>query len=337
MNGRHVLVTGGAGFIGSHLADALLARGAHVCALDDLSTGRLQNIGHLEDHPGFQLVVGSVLDAGLVDKFVERADLVMHLAAAVGVRRIVEHPLESLRTNIRGTELVLEAADRYRKKTLIASTSEVYGKGDNVPFCETDDRLLGPPLRLRWSYSTSKAIDEILAYAYWRDRSLPTVIARLFNTVGPRQTGAYGMVVPRFVGAALSGEPIQVYGDGEQTRAFCHVLDVVEALIGLAEHPEAVGEVFNVGSPEEVSINELAARVLAATGSDSPVTHVPYEEAYDKTFEDLPRRVPDTNKIRGLMAWQPRRNLDQILSDVILGHDPVLAAMAASAERAGAS
>lgn len=311
------MVTGGAGFIGSHLCDALVRRGTRVIVLDDLSTGRMQNVGHLSDHPLFRLVVGSVLDEELVRRLLEQVESVVHLAAAVGVRRVVEQPLESLRTNIRGAEVVLEAAERRGAKVMMASTSEIYGKGENVPFKEEDDRLLGSPLRLRWSYATSKAIDEILAYAYWRSRQLPTVIVRLFNTVGPRQTGTYGMVVPRFVEAALADEPLQVYGTGEQTRSFCHVHDVVAALVGLLDHAGAVGRVFNVGSSEETSINDLAARVIALTGSGSVVEHLSYAQVYEETlFEDLPRRVPDTTRIESLIGWRANLGLDRILRDV---------------------
>lgn len=314
---RRYLVTGGAGFIGSHLCDRLVAEGADVLALDDLSTGSVENVAHLIPSGRFRLVVGDVMDEKVVATAATGADVIVHLAAAVGVRRIIERPLESLRTNVRGTEVVLEVARRTGARILVASTSEVYGKGVRVPFREDDDRLLGPTERLRWSYSVSKALDEILAHAYWADEGVPAVVARLFNTVGPRQTGAYGMVIPRMVEAALAGRPVEVYGDGEQTRCFGHVQDVVEALIALVDHPEAPGEAFNIGSQEEVSINELAERVLEMTRSRSPIVHVPYESAYGPGFEDLRRRVPCTRKINALIGWEPRRGLSRIISDVI--------------------
>jgi UDP-glucose 4-epimerase len=311
------LITGGAGFIGSHLADALLARGDSVIALDDLSTGTEANVRHLFDHPGFAMREGSILDHDLVSKLATEMDVIVHLAAAVGVKLIVEHPLDSLLTNIRGTEIVLDAAADAGCKVLITSTSEIYGKNANGPLREDDDRILGSPFKARWSYSTSKAVDEILARGYWRDRGTPTVVVRLFNTVGPRQAGAYGMVVPTFVRQALRGEPITVYGDGEQRRSFCHVHDVVAALLGLLDHPGAVGDVFNVGAPNEVTINELARLILAATGSSSPVVHVPYDVAYEEGFEDMERRVPDTGKVEALTGWRATRSLADVIEDVI--------------------
>ena len=319
------LITGGAGFIGSHLADALLARGDSVLALDDLSTGGEANVRHLLDHPGFEMREGSILDHDLVSKLATDVDVIVHLAAAVGVKLIVEHPLDSLLTNIRGTEIVLDAAAELGCKVLITSTSEIYGKNANGPLREDDDRILGSPFKARWSYSTSKAVDEILARGYWRDRGTPTVVVRLFNTVGPRQTGAYGMVVPRFVRQALLGEPVTVYGDGEQRRSFCHVHDVVAALLELVDHPGAVGDVFNVGARNEVSINELARLILAATGSSSPIVHIPYDVAYEEGFEDMERRVPDTGKLEALTGWRATRSLEDVIEDVI-DHERVGAA-----------
>ena len=311
-----VLITGGAGFIGSHLADALIERGDQVTVLDDLSTGRHSNISAHLDNPAFEFVAGSILNESLVDDAVRRCDLVLHLAAAVGVDLIVGRPLESLATNIRGSEIVLEKAHKYGRKILVTSTSEIYGKNDSDLLSEDDDRILGSPLKTRWSYSEAKAIEEVLAYSYWRERGLPAVIVRLFNTVGPRQVGAYGMVVPRFVEQALRGQPITVYGDGTQRRCFCHVQDVVSALIGLADSSEAEGQVFNVGGSEEVSIAELATRVVGQLGSPSPIVKVSYDEAYEEGFEDMPRRVPNTAKIHGLLGWRPQRNLQEIIADV---------------------
>jgi len=311
------LVTGGAGFIGSHLTEALLRRGDQVTVLDDLSTGQYEHVAALDVHPNFQMVVGTILNETLVDKLVERCDVIFHLAAAVGVELIIKRPLESLMTNIRGSEVVLEMAHRYRKKVLIASTSEIYGKNVNGPLREDTDRVLGSPLKSRWSYSTSKAVDEILAYVYWKEKGVPTVIVRLFNTVGPRQSGAYGMVVPRFVSQALKGEPLIVHGNGKQSRCFLHVRDVVNALVKLIEHPKAVGDVFNLGSQEEVTINELAQRVIRLTKSASEIRHVPYEEAYEEGFEDMPRRVPDTTKVRNLIGFQPTMDLEEIIQSVV--------------------
>ena len=312
-----VLMTGGAGFIGSHLTERLMARGDHVIILDNLSTGRYENVAHLDGRPEFQVVVGSILNEQLVDKLVERCDVVFHLAAAVGVELIIKRPLESLMTNIRGSEIVLEMAHRYRKKVLIASTSEIYGKNTNGPLREDTDRVLGSPLKSRWSYSTSKAVDEILAYIYWKEKGVPTVIVRLFNTVGPRQSGAYGMVIPRFVSQALAGQPLHVHGDGKQSRCFAHVKDVVWAFLKLIEHPGAVGEVFNVGSQEEVTIEELAGRVIRITNSSSRIEYIPYHEAYEAGFEDMRRRVPDISKIRTLIGFEPSMNLDQIIESVV--------------------
>jgi len=310
------LITGGAGFIGSHLADRLLARGDEVLALDDLSTGRAKNVAHLDSAPRFRLERGSILDARLLDRLVEETDVVVHLAAAVGVKLIVERPLESLVTNIRGTENVLAAAAENDRKVLVTSTSEIYGKNTGL-LSEDADRIMGSPLKARWSYSTAKAVDEILANAYWRDRATPTIIVRMFNTVGPRQTGQYGMVVPRFVRQALAGEDVTVYGDGGQRRCFCHVLDTVEALVGLLDHPNAVGGVFNVGSANEVTINGLAELVIAMSGSGSSIVRIPYDEAYEEGFEDMQRRVPDTTRIYDLIGWEARRSLEEIIRDVL--------------------
>jgi len=311
------LVTGGAGFIGSHLTDALLARGDRVVAVDNLSTGRLANLEAADREPSFRFVHGSVLDELLVDELVRECDTVVHLAAAVGVQLVIDHPLRSFTTNIRGTAVVMEAAHRYCKPVLLASTSEIYGKNGAGPLAETHDRILGSPSVTRWAYSTAKAVDEVLAYAYHRERGLPTTVVRLFNTVGPRQSPAYGMVIPRFVRQALAGEPLTVYGDGSQTRCFGHVGDAVQALLGLLQHPEAVGDVFNVGSQEEISILDLARRVVARTRSLSPMRLVPYDEAYGDGFEDMQRRVPDTSKVRALLGWSPTRCLDDILDEMV--------------------
>jgi UDP-glucose 4-epimerase len=311
------LITGGAGFIGSHLADVLIARGEHVTALDDLSTGSADNVAHLDGHPNFRLRQGTVLDHPLVSMLAGQADVVVHLAAAVGVNLIISQPLESLLTNIRGTEIVLDAAARAECKVLVASTSEIYGKNARGPLHEEADRILGSPFKARWSYSTAKAVDEILARAYWRDRGLPSVVARLFNCVGPRQTGAYGMVVPRFVRQALAGQDVTVFGTGEQRRSFCHVNDVVTALVALLSHPHAVGDVFNVGAVNEISMNGLAGEVIRKTRSSSKIVHIPYDEAYEEGFEDMERRLPDVSKIRHLTGWEPIRTLDDIVDDVI--------------------
>lgn len=311
------LITGGAGFIGSHVASALLRAGESVVALDSLATGSLVNLKLLQGHERFRFVQASVLDELAVDEAVRRCDVVIHLAAAVGVKLIVEQPLYSLTTNIRGAISVLQAAHRYRRKVLVTSTSEIYGKNGAGPLSETADRILGSPAVSRWAYSTSKAVDEILAYAYHRERDLPTIVVRLFNTVGPRQSPAYGMVIPRLVRQALAGEDLTVYGDGSQTRCFCHVTDAVEALVGLLDEPRAEGDVFNVGSSEEISIGELASRIIERMGSSSRIVHVPYDVAYESGFEDMARRVPDTTKINQLIGWKPKRNLDDILDDVI--------------------
>lgn len=310
------LITGGAGFIGSHLAKALLARGDAVVALDNLSTGRLRNLDGLGGYPKFRFVQASVLDELAVDEAVHEADVVVHLAAAVGVKLIVEHPLRSFTTNIRGSEIVLEAAHRYRRKVLIVSTSEIYGKAQ-APLTELTDRVIGPPSVARWAYSVAKSVDEILAFAYHKERGLPMVIVRLFNTVGPRQSPAYGMVVPRLVRQAITGEPLTVHGDGSQTRCFCHVDDVVRALVALLDDERAEGEVCNVGSTEETSILDLAHRIIARTGSSSDIRLVPYHEAYEAGFEDMRRRVPDISKLRLLVGWEPSFTLDEILDETI--------------------
>jgi UDP-glucose 4-epimerase len=314
------LITGGAGFIGSHLADLLLEQGHSVIALDNLSTGQHRNIEHLLGRTDFEFVLGSILNADLVDDCVSRSDVVFHLAAAVGVNLIVEKPLESLATNIRGSEIVFEKAHKHGAKVLVTSTSEIYGKNVSDRLGEEDDRILGSPLKSRWSYSEAKAIEEILAYTYFKQKGLSTYIVRLFNTVGPRQTGHYGMVIPRFVSQAVRGEAVTVYGDGSQTRCFCYVGDVVEALLALVEHPEAVGRVFNIGGSDEISMDALAHRVIELSGSDSKVRYVPYEEAYEEGFEDMQRRVPDTTRARELIGFAPTAGLDDIIRMVVEYH-----------------
>jgi UDP-glucose 4-epimerase len=311
-----ILITGGAGFIGSHLAERLLDSGRKVAILDDLSTGRFENIAHLVERPGFSFAIASITDTPVLDRLASENQAIVHLAAAVGVRLVVEQPVQTIETNIMGAEAVLKAAARYRAKVLIASTSEVYGKGLRVPFREDDDVVLGPTSRNRWAYAASKMIDEFLALAYHQKYGLPVVIARLFNTVGPRQTGRYGMVVPRFVQQALANEPITVYGDGSQSRCFCDVSDTVRALESLLETEEAVGKIFNVGSTTEISILELAQRIKTLLASDSPIHFIPYEQAYAPGFEDMQRRVPDTTRIEQLTGWRPRYSLDDILKRV---------------------
>ncbi len=312
-----VLITGGAGFIGSHLAERLLNRGDEVHIIDDLSTGSIENIQHLKSFSTFHYHLEPVGNSRITAELIDLCDVIYHLAAAVGVRLIVESPVKTLETNIRVTEDVLKLAAKKRKRVLITSTSEVYGKRDRIPFHEDDDLVMGPSNKGRWSYACSKLIDEFLAIAYWKEKRVPTVIARLFNTVGPRQTGRYGMVVPNFVRQALAGQDITVYGDGTQSRCFTHVSDAVGALIGLAEHPSAVGEVYNVGSANEISIRGLAERIKEMTLSDSAIRLVPYEEAYEEGFEDMMRRVPDISKIGELIGYKPAHTLDQILSSVI--------------------
>jgi UDP-glucose 4-epimerase len=310
------LITGGAGFIGSHLAEALLAEGNRVLVIDDFSTGSIENIAHLKGAPGFEYVVDTIMNRPVLAELVDRADFIFHLAAAVGVRLIVESPVRTIETNVRGTELVLELANKKKRPVLIASTSEVYGKAAKVPFSEQDDLVLGPTTRGRWSYACSKALDEFLGIAYFRERKLPVVIVRLFNTVGPRQTGRYGMVLPTFVKQALSGRPITVFGDGTQTRCFGYVGDVVGALTTLITDERVHGEVFNVGSQEEISILDLARLVKSRLRSDSEILFVPYDQAYDRGFEDMPRRVPDIRKIRELIGFDPKTSLTDIIDRV---------------------
>lgn len=313
---RRYLITGGAGFIGSHLADLLLAQGHTVRAIDNLSTGRLSNIAPLLGHPRFQFCRSSIMAGIVLDRLASESDIIIHLAAAVGVEKIISNPVETIETNIRGTELVLEAALRYGCRVVIASTSEVYGKGFKIPFSEDDDVLLGPTHKSRWSYAASKMVDEFLGLAYRQEYGIEVVLVRFFNTVGPRQTGQYGMVIPRFVGSALKGEPLRVYGDGLQSRCFCDVADVIRAVAGLAQHPDAPGRVFNVGSQEEISILALADRVRACCQSASPVEMVPYDQAYAPGFEDMQRRVPDTSRIEQLIGWRPEIQLEKTLGRV---------------------
>jgi UDP-glucose 4-epimerase len=314
----HILVTGGAGFIGSHLSRALLDRGDSVSILDNMSTGRFENIESLVERPGFSFAIDDLSNALVLDRLASQADAIVHLAAAVGVKLVVEQPTETIETNVLGAHAVLDAARRYRCRTLIASTSEVYGKGVRIPFAEDDDLLLGPSSRSRWSYAVSKLLDEFLGLAAHREYGLPVTVTRFFNTVGPVQTGRYGMVVPRFVRQALRGEPLTVYGDGEQSRCFCHVQDTVRALLCLLDRPdETAGQVYNVGSTEEVSINQLAEQVIRQTRSQSEIVHVPYRDAYAPGFEDMRRRVPDTSKLHAAIGWRPTHTLNDILRDVI--------------------
>lgn len=312
-----ILITGGAGFIGSHLSEYLLEQGHTVLVIDDLSTGSIENIIHLKGHPRFEYVIDSILNTRVSAELVDRSDIIYHLAAAVGVRLIVESPVQTIETNIKGTETILDLAGKKKKKTVVFSTSEVYGKSKKIPFSEDDDLVMGSTTRSRWSYACSKAIDEFLALAYWKEKKLPTIIIRLFNTVGPRQTGQYGMVIPTFVQQALEGRPLTVYGDGKQTRCFCHVQDVVKAIFKLGVDERALGQVFNVGSDEEVSILELARRVLDTTGSSSPIRIIPYAEAYEEGFEDMLKRRPDLTKINKIIGYRPEYNLDKIIHDVI--------------------
>lgn len=311
------LITGGAGFIGSHLAEQLLENGEAVTVIDDLSTGAIRNLDGCRGKTGFSYHIGNIMDVPLMAELVDRADRVWHLAAAVGVRLIVEKPVHTIETNIRGTEVVLDLAARKNKKVLITSTSEIYGKSTKVPFSEGDDLVFGSTSRPRWAYACSKAIDEFLALAYYNERKMPVVIVRLFNTVGPRQTGQYGMVIPRFVQQALADEPITVYGDGSQSRAFAYVVDVVGALIGLMNEPAAEGNVYNVGNDFEITIAELARLIVKSAGSSSELKFISFEQAYDQNFEDLARRVPDLSKIRALINYQPKLNVDQIVNHVI--------------------
>ena len=316
--GRRVLITGGAGFVGSHLCEALLARGDSVWVLDNLSTGAIDNVDHLKADRRFHYTIDTVINEPVVAELIDRVDVVYHLAAAVGVRLIVESPVNTIETNVHGTEMVLKLANKKKKKVLVASTSEVYGKSEDVPFREDADLVLGPTSKGRWSYACSKAIDEFLALAYHKEKHLPVTIVRLFNTVGPRQTGRYGMVIPNFVKQALLGHPLTVHGDGSQRRCFTFVSDVVGALIALADHEDALGQVFNVGNDrEEITILELARRVKERTRSKSEIVMVPYDQAYESGFEDMPRRVPDLAKLRGLIGYEPQVHLDEILDRVI--------------------
>ena len=312
-----VLITGGAGFIGSHLSDACLKRGDEVFVIDDLSTGSFENIRHLKDHPRFHYTIDSVHNQPVTAEVVDQCDVIFHLAAAVGVKLIVESPVRTIETNVHGTEVVLALANKKKKKVLIASTSEVHGLSTQVPFKEDGNLVMGATTKGRWSYACSKAIDEFLALAYWREKKLPTVVVRLFNTVGPRQTGQYGMVIPTFVKQALAGRPITVYGDGKQSRCFCYVGDVIGALMKLMDDESAVGQVFNVGSNQEISIIDLAKEVKALAKSDSEIVLVPYDEAYEEGFEDMPRRVPDISKINQQVGFKPERDLEGILLSVI--------------------
>ncbi|MCD6401538.1 MAG: GDP-mannose 4,6-dehydratase [Anaerolineales bacterium] len=322
---KHALITGGAGFIGSHLAEILLKRGYWVTVIDDLSTGRFENIAHLVENPRFKFAIDTIMNEVVMDRLVSECETIYHLAAAVGVRLIVERPVHTIQTNVMGTEAVLRIARRYQAKVMIASTSEVYGKGNHVPFREDDDIVLGPTSRSRWSYAATKMVDEFHGLAYYEKYNLPIVIFRLFNTVGPRQTGQYGMVIPRFVEQALSGIPLTVYADGSQSRCFMHVQDAVDAIVSLAESEKTIGKVFNVGSTEEVTILDLARKVIKMINAedklpspnDERIQYIPYEEAYTKGFEDMKRRVPDIQKIQTVIGWRPKKNLDQVLADVI--------------------
>jgi UDP-glucose 4-epimerase len=312
----HYLITGGCGFIGSHLAEALVAEGHEVTVLDNLSTGRIANVQHIEAEANFHLLIGSVTDKQLVHESVKACDLVFHLASAVGVRLIMERPIETIDTIVTGTQYVLELANRYRKPVLLTSTSEVYGKSTAVPFQEDGDRLSGPTTKHRWAYACAKSLDEFLAMAYWKTSRLPVVVVRLFNTVGPRQTGQYGMVLPNFVQKALANEPLEVHGDGKQTRCFCHVSDVVRGLIALMRQPAAYGQVVNLGSEEEVSISELANKIIRELHSKSTLRCIPYAAVYGEGFEDMQRRVPSIAKVRQLIGWQPSKTLSDILHDI---------------------
>ena len=311
------LITGGAGFIGSHLADELLRRGEIVSVIDNLSTGKLENVDHLMSSPRFNIAFETILNETVMDRLVSECDIIYHLAAAVGVELIVNKPVQVIQTNILGTDVVLKLANRYLKKVVITSTSEIYGKSEKIPFNEADDRVLGPTTKNRWSYSCSKAIDEFLALAYHKETKLEVVIVRLFNTVGPRQTGRYGMVIPRFVTQALKGEPITVYNDGKMIRCFTYVTDVVNAMLNLASHQEAVGKIFNIGSEESISMNDLALKIKQKTKSDSEIVFISYDKAFEEGFEDMAIRVPDLSRIRALIGYQPTVTLDEILDRVI--------------------
>jgi UDP-glucose 4-epimerase len=311
------LLTGGAGFVGSHLAERLLALGHEVIVLDNLSTGSIDNIEHLKAQKAFSYVIDSVTNEPLLAELIDRSDVVYHLAAAVGVKLIVEQPVHTIETNVHGTEVVLKHANKKKKLVFILSTSEVYGKSTDVPFREAADLVLGPTLKHRWAYACSKMIDEFLALAYWKEKKLPVIVVRLFNTVGPRQTGQYGMVLPTFVRQALAGHPITVFGDGTQSRSFTYVGDVVEALIALASEPQAVGQVYNIGNTDEISIKDLAERVKTMTRSSSPIQFIPYDQAYEAGFEDMPRRVPELAKLRDLIGYEPKVRLEEIIRRVI--------------------
>jgi len=311
------LITGGAGFIGSHLAETLLSQKDEVWIIDNLSTGSINNIEHLKANPKFHYTIDTIFNEPLLAEMIDNCDIVFHMAAAVGVRLIVESPVNTIETNIAGTESVLKLANKKNKTVLIASSSEVYGKSNKIPFNEDDDTIMGPTVKSRWSYACSKAIDEFLALAYWREKKLPTIVVRLFNTVGPRQSGRYGMVIPRFVQQALAGEPFTVYGTGKQSRCFTDVSDVVSALIKLVNHPKSIGQVFNIGSEQEISIETLAAKIKEKTQSSSKIKYIPYDEAYESGFEDMLRRVPDLTKIGKLINYKPSQNIDQILDKII--------------------
>ena len=312
-----VLITGGAGFVGSHLSEAFLERGDEVFILDNLSTGSFDNVVHLKAHPRFHYTIDSVTNEPVLAELIDRCDIVVHLAAAVGVKLIVEQPVHTIETNVHGTEVVLKIANKKKKLVLIASTSEVYGKSVDVPFREDADLVLGATTKHRWAYACSKMIDEFLALAYWKERKLPVIVVRLFNTVGPRQTGQYGMVIPNFVRQALAGQPITVFGDGTQSRSFTYVGDVVRAMVALINEPRAIGQVFNIGNGEEISIGDLAAKIKAMTGSRSEIVTIPYDQAYEAGFEDMPRRVPDISRIRALVGYEPTGQLDETLRRVI--------------------
>lgn len=312
-----ILITGGAGFVGSHLADKLWNQGHDITVIDDLSTGRYANVSHLEGNERFQLIIGTILNDGLMERLIRDTDKVFHMASAVGVKLIMEQPVKTIETIFHGTDVVLKYCSRYRKKVLIPSTSEVYGKSTQVPFSEDNDILKGSTSKHRWAYACAKELDEFLALAHWKETQLPVVVIRLFNTVGPRQTGQYGMVVPNFIKAALQNKPIPIHGDGNQSRCFGHVSDIVEGLVKAIDTPECYGQVMNLGNPEEVSIKELAERVIAATGSKSEIEYIPYEVAYGTGFEDMQRRVPDISKANRLIGFQPTKTLDNIISDVV--------------------
>jgi UDP-glucose 4-epimerase len=312
-----VLITGGAGFVGSHLSEAFLERGDEVFILDNLSTGSIDNVVHLKENPRFHYTIDTVTNEPVLAELIDRCDLVVHLAAAVGVKLIVEQPVHTIETNVHGTEVVLKHANKKKKLVLIASTSEVYGKSTDVPFREDADLVLGPTTKHRWAYACSKMIDEFLALAYWKERKLPVIVVRLFNTVGPRQTGQYGMVIPNFVRQALAGQPITVFGDGSQSRSFTYVGDVVKAMVTLIDEPRAVGQVFNIGNGNEITIGALAAKVKKMTSSSSEIVTIPYEKAYEAGFEDMPRRVPDITRIKALVGYEPTVELDETLTRVI--------------------